>query len=208
MFFKDFDPSGDLILVFLIMGWFISLGGISTLRGLMRASNDLKDWDEKYFVYGTISVFEFTPKQEDDPVRDVISKLITLNPFAEDELRKHKADLTYDQDLPGKRERHRFDAILSRKHGRTLVRYCRGESAVNSNGLKMLRMELEDIVAADKVQVIRMVILSNTFSDDAVDFVSSEENQKCGKGTHIDWLLLRPAGEIYQIIWIEKPKLS
>lgn len=172
-------------------------------NALLVARRELRDWDERYVGYGFITAFEFASPLDGNPVKNTTLKLKELFPKLQEGIDKGKARLTYDADIQGMSGRHHFDAVIvgAQVNRAWLVRQM-SNPQTKPDDLKMLVDEIGDVAAVKKNgYFFSAVVISSSFSNDAVDFANHLENWRLKRGLIHNILLLEYSESRYRVIW-------
>jgi len=212
------EPLEDTLFIVLIntalLIWAI---GLFSLYNVIRGIRTLDVFEDNYFTYAYLSMFDFTPSNGKNTAEEVVERLEEIHTDMKVSISKDPSSVRYNV-LAGRGEAEKFDAVIefrvsgSRwlwwKNSAVFVKVVEnGNAQVEPDLLEDLARNVRSLAESEKADVFRVVLITQVgYSDATIEYVS---RAKEWAGNEDIWraLVLLKKGEFgYQIAWM--PRLS
>lgn len=180
--------------------------GLGISPRILKAIRTLRELDDRYLEYAYINVFELTPSITNDVIEDVIQKVAVIYPRVDAAIKKKPTRIERNANVPGKNSQHEFDVKINLPDDEAIfVRYFKESREVNSDDLKKLSFDVQDVMKKEKNAIIDIIGISEVgFSEDAMDYISNKDNWfEDTDGYWTSMTLLEKAQLGYRLAWLQ-----
>jgi len=212
------QPFEDTLFIVLInLALLIWALGLFSLYNVIRGIRTLDVFEDNYFTYAYLSMFEFTPSNGKNTAEEVVERLEEIHTDMKVAISKDPSAVRYNV-LAGKGEEEKFDAVIqfrasgSRwpwwKNSAAFVKVIEnGNAQVEPDLLKDLARNVRSLAESEKTDVFRVMLIAQARYSDATIEYASRAKEWAGDEDIWRALVLLKKGEFgYQIAWM--PRLS
>jgi len=212
------EPLEDTLFIVLIntalLIWAI---GLFSLYNVIRGIRTLDVFEDNYFTYAYLSMFDFTPSNGKNTAEEVVERLEEIHTDMKVAISKDPSAVRYNVPA-GNRDEEKFDAVVEFRASESRWPWWKNSAAfvkVMENGntqiepdlLKNLTRNVRSLASSENVDVFRVMLITQArYSDAAIEYAS---RAKEWTGNEDIWraIVLLKKGEFgYQIVWM--PRLS